>query len=238
MSAHFLIALVWIAAAAILGFVISYLFAGKMHLPRREFLIPYLLLAGVFLNAFYKWEGLNIGDLLRRNWIWGLVGAVVIGVFTVRNILSQPRSGRSNKLLLAWDIIWLGIVYGCLDALFLSVLPVLAVWQAFASFDWSITLWGKILVGVIALIASLLVTIAYHLGYPEYRAKAKVMGPLIGNGVMSLGYIFTVNPFTAVLPHIAMHIAGVLRGPESVIQLPPHHEQLRFENVGNTPHRG
>ena len=52
------------------------------------------------------------------------------------------------------------------------------------------------------------------------------MGPSIGNGVMSLGYILTANPLTAVLSHIAMHIAGVLHGPASVIQLPPHYSKL------------
>jgi hypothetical protein len=78
-------------------------------------------------------------------------------------------------------------------------------------------------VGAIALVASLLVTAAYHLGYPEYRAQGAVMGPSIGNGVMSIGYILTNNPIAAVFSHIAMHIAGVLQGPASVIQLPPHY---------------
>lgn len=234
MSADVLSALVWVAAAAILGFVISYLFAGKFHLLRRIFVIPYLALAGVFLNVFYKWGSWNVGDLLRQNWIWGLVGAAVIGAFTVRNVFSQPRSARSDKSTLAWDVFWLGIVYGCLDALFLSILPVLAVGQAFGGLDGSTNIWVKILAGALSLIASLLVTIAYHLGYPEYRVKGKLMGPVIGNGVMSLGFILTGNPLAAVLPHIAMHIAGVLRGPESVVQLPPHYFEENLETSKTT----
>ena len=79
------------------------------------------------------------------------------------------------------------------------------------------------LFGAIALIASLLVTTAYHLGYPEYRSANGVMGPSIGNGVMSFGYILTNNPISAVFSHIAMHIAGVFQGPASVMQLPPHY---------------
>ena len=168
--------------------------------------------------------GYRMGWLpLRVSLLWMLPGAVLIGAFLVRNILSQPVSPRSQGLSLALDIAWLGIVYGTLDALFLSVLPVLATWQAFSALGWTATTPGKIAVGAIALVASLLVTVAYHLGYPEYRVQGGAMGPTIGNGIMSIGYLLTNNPITAVFSHIAMHIAGVFHGPATVIQLPPHY---------------
>ena len=110
-----------------------------------------------------------------------------------------------------------------IDALLLSVLPVLATWQAFSVLGWTNHWPGKIAVGAIAFIASLFVTVCYHLGYPEYRAQGGVFGPTIGNGIMTLGYLLTNNPITAIFSHIAMHIAGVLHGPASVMQLPPHY---------------
>jgi len=223
MSKLFALNFSWIVAAAALGFAITLVFAGLLRLPRSIFLVVYLALAAPFLYAFMRWSKISLIELIQRNWVWGLVAAVLIGLFMVRNILSQPTSPHSEGLSLAFDIVWLGIVYGALDALFLSVLPVLATWQAFSAIGWTETLGGKILVGILALIASLLVTIAYHLGYPEYRAAGSIMGPSIGNGVMSLGYILTNNPISAVFSHIAMHIAGVLQGPASVIQLPPHY---------------
>lgn len=223
MSKLFVLNLGWIAAAAVLGFAITTIFAGVFRLPRSVFLVVYLALAAPFLYGFVRWSHLSVGDLIWHNWIWGLAGAIVAGVFVVRNVLSQPFSPHSQSLALAFDIAWLGIVYGALDALFLSVLPVLATWQAFSALGWTQTLGGKVLVGAIALVASLLVTAAYHLGYPEYRTASGVMGPSIGNGVMSLGYILTNNPIAAVFSHIAMHIAGVLHGPATVIQLPPHY---------------
>lgn len=213
----------WIGAAALFGFAITAVFAGMFHLPRGIFLVVYLGLAAPFLYGFARWSNLSIRSLLQHNWIWGVVAAVLIGAFTVRNILSQPASPHSQGLSLALDIAWLGVVYGALDALFLSVLPVLATWQAFSALGWTNSLPGKVLVGAIALIASLLVTVAYHIGYPEYRAAGGVMGPSIGNGVMSFGYILTNNPIAAVFSHIAMHIAGVLQGPATVLQLPPHY---------------
>ena len=223
MNKIFALNLTWIAAAGLLGFLITAVFAGMFRLPRGVFLVIYLALAAPFLYAFVRWSSLSIDELLRRNWIWGLVAAVLIGAFLVRNILSQPDSSHSQGLSLVFDIAWLGVVYGTLDALFLSVLPVLAAWQAFSALGWTDTLGGKIVVGLIALIASLVVTAAYHLGYPEYRSSGGVMGPSIGNGVMTFGYILTNNPFAAVFSHIAMHIAGVLHGPATVIQLPPHY---------------
>src|SRR5512133_433461 len=184
MTKVFALNLSWIAAAALLGFAIAAIFAGMFHLPRSLYLVIYLALVTPFLYAFVRWSHLSIGELIRHNWIWGLVAAVLIGAFLVRNILSQPVSPRSQGLSLVFDIAWLGIVYGALDALFLSVLPVLATWQAFTAIGWTNSLGGKILVGLIALLASLLVTIAYHLGYPEYHTPSGVIGPSIGNGVM------------------------------------------------------
>lgn len=213
----------WIAAAALLGFTIAAVFAGALHLPRALFLVAYLVLTGPFLYAFVRWSKLDLGDLIRRNWIWGLVTAGLVGAFVVRNVLSQPASPRAQGLSLMLDIAWLGIVYGTLDTLFLSVLPVLAAWQAFSALGWTNSLPGKILVGAIALFASLLVTVAYHSGFPEYRNMRGIMAPSIGNGLMSLGYILSNNPIAAVFSHIAMHIAGVFQGPASVLQLPPHY---------------
>jgi hypothetical protein len=40
---------------------------------------------------------------------------------------------------------------------------------------------------------------------------------------MSLAYIVTGNPIAAVISHVAMHIAAVLHGVETVMQLPPHY---------------
>ena len=212
----------WIAAAAVLGFIISAVFAGVLRLPRSIYLIPYVLFVSLFLYAYVRWSGLAVGELLRHHWIWGLVGGVLLCAFTVGNILSQPVSPRSQGISLIFDLLWSGVIYGSADALLLSVLPVLAAWQAFSLLNWTTSWPGKILVAVIAVFASLLVTVAYHLGYPEYRG-AGLFGPAVGNTAMTLGYLVTNNPLAAIVSHIAMHVAGVLHGPASVVQLPPHY---------------
>jgi hypothetical protein len=212
----------WIVAAGVLGFAISATFSGVLRLPRNIYLIPYVALSSLFLYTYVRWSGLSLENLIRHNWYWGVIGAILLGLFTVKNILSQPASSRSEGFTLAFDILWSGVIYGLVDALLLSVLPVLATWQAFTLLNWAENLPGKTLVGVIAIIASLLVTAAYHLGYPEYRGGG-LFGPVIGNTTMTLGYLITNNPLAAILSHIAMHIAAVLHGPASVMQLPPHY---------------
>ncbi len=214
--------LLWLPAAALLGFAIAEIFADLLHLPRGLYLIPYVMLVSLFLYGFLRWSGISLIELFRHNWVWGIVGAVLVGAFLVRNVFSQPASPRATGLALAFDLVWSGVVYGTVDALLLSVLPVLTTWQAFSALGWTNHWPAKIAVGAIAFFASLFVTICYHLGYPEYRAQGGVFGPSIGNGIMTLGYLLTNNPITAIFSHIAMHIAGVLHGPASVMQLPPH----------------
>jgi hypothetical protein len=120
------------------------------------------------------------------------------------------------------DILWLGIVYGTVDALLLTVLPVAVTWRALSTARWTTSWPGKLATGMTAFAASLGVTAAYHLGYVEYRGP-QVVDPLIGNGVMTLGYLLTGSPLTAIGAHIALHVASVLHGVETTVTLPPHY---------------
>lgn len=123
---------------------------------------------------------------------------------------------------LMFNLLWLGLVYGLVDGLLLSVLPIAATWQACTQLGWTERWPGRITAGVLALLASLLVTAAYHLGYPEFQGIA-VFSPMFGVGVMSLAYLLSRSPLAPVLSHIAMHVAAVLYGLSTAIQLPPHY---------------
>lgn len=213
----------WILGAGVVGYSISFFFSSRLNLSRRIYLIPYIGLSSLFLYAFAIWGEFDF-NLFLNNWYWGLAVAILLGALMVKNILSQPASMRTTGLVLLFDLLWLGALYGLTDALLLSVLPVLATWQAFTLLGWTSAWLGKIMVGLLAIATSAAVTVAYHLGYAEYR-HGKVIGPVIGNTAMTLGYLLTGNPLAAMLSHVIMHIAGVLRGPASVIQLPPHYKK-------------
>lgn len=221
MTNVFWLAIGWVIAASLLGFGISAIFSGWLKLSRRIFLIPYVVLTSAFLYGFIVWSEIDIGTLLAENWIAGVIAGVLVGLFLVRNVRSQPASRQSNGGELVLDLAWLGLVYGLIDALFLNVMPVLAVGVGFAEIGWPASIPGRIAVGVLALAASLLVTLAYHLGYPEFRNR-KVGLVLIGNALITLAYLLSTNPLGALISHTMMHLAAVFQGPETTIQLPPH----------------
>jgi hypothetical protein len=214
--------LVWIAAAALAGFGISAIFSGILRIPRSVYLLIYVPLSLGIVVIFAVWSSAEVAELFTRNWYWGLLGAAVAGLLTVRNVLGQKPSPRKRGAAFAIDVIWPGAAYGAVDALLLSVLPVVAVNGAFADMAWTTGRAGQFALGAAGLAASLIVTVAYHLGYIEFRNK-RVWWTVLGNGIFTLAFLITSNALAAVLPHIAMHIASIAHGRETTIQLPPHY---------------
>lgn len=213
---------IWVLAAAILGFATTALFSGFLELRRDWFVAIYALLVGSFLFAYIRWSGVDLRSFLLHRWIWGVIGMVVVGAILVASVRRMPASPPASGVALAWDILWLGIVYGVVDALLLTVLPVAVTWRALSTAGWTTSWLGKLAAGLAAFAASLGVTATYHLGYVAYRGP-QVVDPLIGNGVMTLGYLLTGSPLTAIGAHIALHVASVLHGVETTVTLPPHY---------------
>lgn len=215
----------WVLAAGLLGLVTSAIFSGWLRLARKLFLVPYFLLAGAFLWGFVYWSRLDLGSLFAQNWAWGLLAGAIVGAFLVRNVRSQPASARSTGGGLLFDVLWVGLGYGAVDALFLNVMPVVAVWNGFSAVGWTVAWPGQIATGFLALLASLAVTLLYHWGYPEFRNR-RVALVLLGNALITLAYLVSGNPLGAVVSHVAMHVAAVFQGPETMIQLPPHYSTM------------
>lgn len=223
MHGLFLSMIGWVTAAACLGFAISAVFAGKLRLARHRFLIPYVVLVAVFVWLFARSARLDVGALLARQWWWGVAAGVLVSFFVARNVCSQPSSRSAVGASLVVELTWAGLIYGLTDALFLNVMPVAAIWAGTAQYGWAQTGWGRLGVGVLALIASLLVALAYHLGYPEFRDK-NIKLPLIGNTVITLAFLLSGSPLGSIISHTVMHITAVLHGPETTSQLPPHYQ--------------
>jgi hypothetical protein len=212
----------WMLAGAALGFGVSAIFAGWLRLPRNAVVLGYLLVVGPFLYGYVRWSGADVVREVRHHWAWGVLAGAIVGAFTVANVLSQLASAVPAGLDLVFALFWLGLVYGTLDALLLSVLPVYATWHALTSLGWTERWIGRLAAGLLALGASVLITAAYHMGFPEYQSGA-LAAPVFGNTVMSIGYLLSTNPLGAIISHIAMHVAGVLHGVETTVQLPPHY---------------
>jgi hypothetical protein len=207
--------------AALVGFVSSFLFSSVLQFARPVFVAAHALSVGAFSAAYALSRRVNLWSQLKRRWLAGLVGGVALGVLLVVQVQGQPASARADGVALLGQLVWIGVAYGTVDALLLSVLPVLAIYgsrpapelqRAGARWRWAL----------LALIGSALVTAAYHAGFREYRGP-QLLQPVFGNIVMTLVYLVTGNPLAAIVSHVMMHGAAVLHGMETTSQLPPHY---------------
>jgi hypothetical protein len=214
--------LTWLIGAAVVGFLVPFLLAYLLALPRNLFVAGHTMIFGTFLFAYARRTKIRVWAFLLRHPLLGLLVAVIAGGFTVNFVLSQPGSPGVEGLALLFTIVWLGVVYGIMDGLLLTVMPVYAVWCIGARLGWMASWWGRITVGTLALVASLAVTAAYHLGFPEFQGP-EVIQPVIGNGIFTLAFLLSGSPLAPLLAHVAMHIAAVVHAYGTSIPLPPHY---------------
>jgi hypothetical protein len=193
-----------------------------MKLPRHRFLIPYVFIASIFIAGFIMLNEIDLAPIFTTNWGWGILAGGLLSAYLVKTVRAQPATRNSDGAVLAFDMAWVGLVYGAVDALFLNIMPIIAIRIGAAQFAWATTLAGKIGVGFIALITSLVVTLTYHLGYHEFRNKSVFM-VLLGNSLITLAFLLSGNPLGSLISHTAMHLVAVWQGPETTIHLPPHY---------------
>lgn len=204
------------------GFLISFVVADALSVPRNWFVLVHTVISGMFLAGYAAWAGLDTKRFFLRHPMLGLTAAVVAGALAAQFVLSGPGSPRPEGMELIWAVLWLGVVYGVVDALLLTVMPVYAVWSIGFGLGWPGSWRGRIGTGVLALLASALVTAAYHLGFPEFQGPQLVQ-PLIGNTLFSAAYLLSASPAAPILAHVAMHIAAVVHVYGTSIPLPPHY---------------
>jgi hypothetical protein len=217
----------WVAGAGFLGFLTSAIFGGVLRLQRRWFLLPFTLAIGAFLAAYVVVNELDVINLMTRNLVWGLIGGALAAGVLVKNVLSQPASRQGTVL----DLLWAGVIYGTIDGLLLTVMPIVAMWQAFGIPRSGLS---QVWIGALAMLGSIYITFTYHFGYPEFRGPG-MMKAILGNAIITLTVLLTGSPLAAVLSHAAMHVVAVLHGPETTVQLPPHYVRHDLRDVQAGP---
>lgn len=137
-------------------------------------------------------------------------------------MLGEPASARPGGASLAFDLLWLGLAYGMIDALLLSVLPVDAVMPMDPERP-GLGVWAKPPIRcTAALLASIGVTVAYHAGFPEFRGP-EMLGPLMGNAVITLAYLIGMSQLSPIVAHIALHLVAVVHAYSTSAPLPAHY---------------
>jgi hypothetical protein len=208
-----------IIAAAAVGFVSSAVFSSLLRLERAPFVFAHALAVGAFALIYFRIARVDPVAECRRRPLAGLLAGVAVGLVLVFGVADQPGGPVPRGSALVAALGWYAGVYGIADAMLLTVIPVLAAqWGAGTSGRrWRVA-WR----GIAAMAASLLVTALYHLGFEEFRGLT-LMQPLIGNAIVTAGYLVTRNPMTPLLAHVIMHGAAVVHGMAGTAQLPPHY---------------
>jgi hypothetical protein len=211
----------WLAAGFPFAFAVPFLLADMLDLNRDLFYGLYALAVACFVAAWALDTRLVRHDF-TRNWRWGLaLGAVGALVMTFVVLRTEDATDRPGGIELTAAVLWRGVLYGVTDGVLLSVFPILAVFATFAGTRLRSRVAGKVLIGTVAMIASIGITSAYHLGYSDFRSE-KVRKPIVGDVVWSAPTLLTLSPLGAPIAHAGLHVSAVLHSYQTDTFLPPH----------------
>jgi hypothetical protein len=210
--------LAWFVIGVVTAFLVPFVFSSVLELHHDLYLAVYFAFVLGLLSLYIRRNGVDLGEVIRRNWKWGLVTGIVLGVPIVSNVFTETETAHPDGLYFGFELIWRGAFYGAADALLLTVFPCLIVYRAIGG---PLATWGK-RIGYFAAALALVLTITatYHLGYKQYRDDG-VGEPEIGNTLISIPMLLTANPIGSILDHSAMHVAAVIHEYEGDTRLPP-----------------
>jgi hypothetical protein len=178
------------------------------------FVFLYAVAASVLAAQFVRREGASLGIAAREFSGRAAVVTVIAAGLLIGTVFAQPGAPRAQGAWLAFQLAWDGVVYGAVDGILLTVIPIAAIRGSRGD--------ARFTANATAMLASLVVFAVYHLGFPEFRGVALV-APVVAGLVFGAAYLATRNPLVPVLAHIAMHVAAVIHGPAGTAQLPPHY---------------
>jgi hypothetical protein len=212
----------WLGAGLLFGFLVPFVFADALGLPRDVFYGVYAVAVGGLFTGWARSTGQSLREMVRRRWVLATVlGLVFAGVMALIAIAGEDPTTRPSGVELVAAVAWRGVVYGFTDGLLLSAFPILVVFAAFAGTRLRERRAGTIAIGAVALLASLAMTASYHAGYSDFRSE-KVRKPLTGDLIWSAPTLATLNPIGAPIAHAGLHVTAVLHSYDTDVFLPPH----------------
>lgn len=212
----------WLSAGLVMGFLVPFIFADVLDLPRDLYYGVYAAAVITFIASWVSATDQQIGEMLHRRWPLAVtLGVIFAGVLAVVVVRTDDTTARPDGLELVWALGWRGAIYGVMDALLLSVFPILAVFAAAAGSRLRTHMLGKVAVVAAAMLASLVMTATYHAGYSDFRSD-KIVKPLTGDVIWSLPTLVTLNPIGSVIAHAGLHVTAVLHSYDTDTFLPPH----------------
>jgi hypothetical protein len=213
-------ALMAFAVIALVAFLVTWVLTDLSGIRRATY-IPLLLVVTLGLGAGYcAWSGTSAGELLSSGMGWAVLAGLVVAAVAFPLVQRLPAHPHATGGKLVGLMLWEGVLYGIAEALLLSTLPVLAVWQACVALGWTDGAWPRIGSAALAVAGSLLVILVHHLGYAEFRTEAGrpgLFGALAVCGVQAIAFLASGNALAPIVAHVVLHGQLLLRGDE----LPP-----------------
>lgn len=213
--------LLWIPAGAAVGFTASFVFGDLLTLALDLYYMVYFTLVLTFLGLYVRWTGLDLRRWVSRRLVPGLVLGLLGGLVLMQGVLARPETAHLDGAALGGALAWRGVVYGAVDGLLLLAFPWVVVWRAFGAEE---ARWPtKIGAGTAALLAVLLITTTYHLGYRDFRGR-KIVQPNLGSVIGAMPTLLVANPVASPISHVFLHVTAVLHAPRTDLFLPPHRD--------------
>src|SRR5690348_7365130 len=84
--------LIWLLALTLASFLVTWIFADLLRLTQAAFIGVLAVVTGAFLYAYLSWSNADWGEFLSHQWLWGLVGAIVVGPLLAAMLARGRRS--------------------------------------------------------------------------------------------------------------------------------------------------
>lgn len=207
----------WPAVAAVAGFATSAVGTSLLHLSRGLFVAVWTAVAGTTIAAWVLSEGWNPLVQLRRRWVAGLIAGVIAGAPLA---LAATRGAAAAGGAGVGQLVWLGAVYGAVDAVMLSIVPVLALYGARPGDDLGHA--SRLRMAGLAIVASLVIAAAFHLGFAEFRGGSLVQ-PLAVTLILTAAYLLSGSPVAPIVGRMILNVAALIHGVAASGPLPPHY---------------
>lgn len=197
----------WMVSGALLFFLVPFVGTDLLGLQPDLYYVAYFTVAVAWFVAFVATHHAALRDLWRVNLRGSLVVGALAGAGVVTIVLTQTGTDHPDGWRWWFQIVWRGGVYGSVDALVLFVFPAAVAYLVMHG-DRAGAVRRLGYAGLV-LALSLVMSTAYHLGYPEYR-DTDLRSPLIGTAMASSAAVVTGNPVGALVTHVPAHISAVV----------------------------
>ena len=206
------------------SFLIPFIVADQLELQRDIYYAVYVAgVVGLFL-AWARDTRQSLRELVARRWRLALgLGVAFAAVSALIAVNAEDGTEHPGGVEFIVALGWRGVVYGAADGLLLSAFPILVVFAALGGSRVRRRTGGLLVVGALAMAASLAMTAVYHAGYGDFRSGDQhLRKPMTGDLVWSVPTLATLNPIGAPMAHVGLHVGAVVHNYDTELFLPPH----------------